>query len=97
MLNQISIAFDLADQIRLIAAGVEIAVPDLPVIIGANRVIALADMNQNVHIIGKPFDRHVDRIDRSPHLLIISGCEIWLIDLNMLAPRGDQPIEVLMQ
>src|SRR5271166_1418502 len=45
MLNQITVAFDFADQIRLVPARIEIAMTDLPVVIGADCVIALADMD----------------------------------------------------
>src|ERR1700730_9651609 len=97
MLDQKTIAFDLADQIRLVPAGVKIAVTDLPVVIRADRIIALANMDQNVHIIRKPLDRNVNSVDCSPDFGVFGGREIWLIDLNMLAPGSNQPLEVQVE
>ena len=65
MLNQITIAFDFADQIRLVPARIEISMTDLPVVIGADCVIALADMDQHMNILWKPLDRDVNRVRRA--------------------------------
>ena len=56
MLDQIRVTLDLADQVGLVAAGIEISVADLPVIIGADRIVALADVHGHMDIFGKPFD-----------------------------------------
>jgi len=63
VLDEKAVAFDLADEVGLVAPVIEIAVADLTVIIGADGVVALADMNHHMHILGKILDREVDRID----------------------------------
>ena len=59
----------LANEIGLVAADVEIAMPDLPVVIRADRVVALADMHEDVNVVRQSFDRDVDRIDGRSDLL----------------------------
>src|SRR5579871_1648726 len=44
MLDQIGMAIHLANQVCLVAAGIEITMPDLAVIIRTNRIVALADV-----------------------------------------------------
>ena len=51
MLDQIAVTRDLTDQIGLVAALVEIPVPDLPVVIGADGVVALADVDHHMHVV----------------------------------------------
>ena len=64
VLDEIGRAFDLADEIGLVAAGVEIAVPDLRVVFLADRVVALADVRRDMDVVGQALDRHVDGVDR---------------------------------
>ena len=59
-----------ADQIRLVAAGVEISVPDLAVVIRPYRVIPLADMNQNGDVVRQTLDSEVDDVHGRGNLLI---------------------------
>ena len=64
VLDQIAIALDAANEISLVAADIEVAMADLPVIIGADRVVALTDMHHDVHVLGQALDAHVDDLDR---------------------------------
>ena len=51
MLDQERIAVDRGDDIRLVSAGIEIAMANLTIIIGTDGVVALADMNQDMNIV----------------------------------------------
>ena len=61
--DQIEVAIDLANKIGLVATGVEIAMPDLAVVIGSDRVVALANMHAHMHVVGKIFDHRIDHIN----------------------------------
>ena len=52
MLDQVRIAFNLADEIGLITSCIEISVPNLTIIVRAYRVVTLADMDGNMNIRG---------------------------------------------
>ena len=95
--DEIAVTLNFADEIGLVAALVEIAVANLSIVIRAHGVIALADMNHHMNIIGQSFDRHVDRIDRRADLLVTGHREVGLVDLDMLAARFGQAPKVLMQ
>ena len=64
VLDEIGRAFDLADQVGLVAAGVEIAVADLPVVFLADGVVALADVRRDMDVVRQALDREIDRVDR---------------------------------
>lgn len=64
MLDQIGIAFDPANQVRLVAPFIEIAVTDLAVVIWANRIVALANMDGHMNVVGNIFDDQIDHIYR---------------------------------
>ena len=68
VLDQERVAIDPADEVGLVAPRVEIAVPDLSVIVRPDRVVALADMHEHVDVVGQAFDGHVDDVDRRPDL-----------------------------
>ena len=51
--DQVRVAIDSTDQIRLVTPSVKIAVSDLSVIIGPNRVVALADVHEHMDVVGK--------------------------------------------
>ena len=68
MLDQVAVAVDLADQVGLVAPGVEIAVADLAVVVRPDRIVALADMHHHVHVLGQALDGHVDDVDRRADL-----------------------------
>ena len=50
VLDEIGGAFDLADKIGLVAAGVEIAMADLPVVFLSDGVVALTDVRGHVDV-----------------------------------------------
>ena len=60
VLDEEAVAFDGCDDVGLVAAGVEVAMADLAVVIGADGVVALADVDQDVHIVRQALDRDVD-------------------------------------
>ena len=97
VLDEEGVAIDPADQIRLVAPGVEIAVADLSIVIRAHRVVALADMDEHMDVVGQTFDRHVDDVDGGADLFVARRREIRLVDLDMLAARLGQLPEVLVQ
>ena len=87
MLDQVGVAFDLANQVGLVAARIKIAVPDLPIIVGAYRIVPLTDMHGNMNVFGKAFDRQIYRFDRASHFVIAGRGQVWLIELDVLATR----------
>ena len=80
MLDQVGTALDLADQVRLVASCIEIPVTNLTIIIGAYRIVSLADMNRHMNICGYTFDRQVDRLDRASHFFIARRGQVRLVD-----------------
>src|SRR5580658_7059688 len=70
MLDQVGVAFDLTNQIRFIAARIEVSVPDLPIIMSADGVVSLAYMNGDMNIRGQAFNREIDRFDRGSHFIV---------------------------
>ena len=52
VLDQIEVTIDPANKIGLVATSVEIAMPDLAVIVRSDGVIALADMYAHMHVVG---------------------------------------------
>jgi len=48
-------------------------------------------------IVGQSFDRYVYCFDSGPHIVLIGGGEVGLIDLDVLAPGFSQPLKVSMQ
>ena len=85
--DEIEVAIDLADKIGLVATGVKIAMPDLSIIIGSDRIIALANMYAYMHVVGEIFDHPVDHINGSSNLALSRGGKVRLVDLDMLASR----------
>ena len=51
VLDQVGVAFDLADQVGLVAARIEISMPDLPIIMRADRVVSLADVDGDMDVL----------------------------------------------
>ena len=68
--DEIEIAFDLADEIGLVATGIEIAVPDLPVVVWSYGIVALANMHADMHVFGNIFDHLVDHVNRSRNITL---------------------------
>src|SRR5437868_1454337 len=97
MLDQIGVALDLANQVGLVAAGVKISMPNLPIIVGAYRIVSLADMYGNMDVLGKTFDGQVYCRDRVPHFFIARWGQVGLIDLDVLTTRFGQPDEVPLE
>ena len=97
VLDQVRIAFNLADEIRLITAGIEISVPNLTIIVRAHRVVTLADMHGNMNIRRQVFNCYIDCFDRDPHFIVARRGQVWLVDLDMLAACLDEFLEILVQ
>ena len=95
--DKISVAFDPTDQIGLIPPDVEIAMPDLAVIVGADRIVSLADVHHHMHVLGKSLQAHIDNIDGSADFVVRCRCEIRLVYLQMLTTRRSKSLEVLME
>ena len=55
--DQVAVAIDLAHEVGLVASLVKIAVTDLPIVIGADGIVALAYVHHHMHIIRKALDR----------------------------------------
>ena len=68
MLDKEAIALDACDDVGLVAASVEVAVADLAIVIGADGVVALADVDQDVHVVRQALDRDVDGLHRGARL-----------------------------
>ena len=97
VLDEIGMATDLADQIGLVPSGVEVPMADLSIVIGADRIIALADMQRDMDILRQALDGEIDGLDRTAHLIVARRCQIGLIDLNMLAAGFGKPTEIVVQ
>src|SRR5215472_1166845 len=95
--DQIRMAIDSAYQVGLVAADVEVTVADLPIVVGPNGVVPLADMDGDVDVVGQPFYREIDRIHRGADVLIACRRKIGIVDLNMLAPGLRQTAEVVVE
>src|SRR5437868_2227599 len=87
VLDHVGSALDLADQVCLIATGVEISMSNLPIIMRSDSVVPLAYMNGDMDVFRKSVDRLVHCLDSGSHFIIIRGCQIRLIDLDVLAAR----------
>ena len=96
MLDKNRSAFDLADQVGLVAAGIKISMPDLPIIMRADRIVALADVDGHMDVFGKSLDRQIYCLDRGAHFVVARRRQIWLIDLDVLAARLGQSVEILV-
>ena len=90
-------AIDLADQIGLVPSRIEIPMADLPIVIGPDRIVALADMQRDMDIFRQALDREIDGLDRAAHLIVARRRQIGLIDLDMLAARFGKPTKVVVQ
>src|SRR4051812_9658187 len=97
MFDQIGIAVDPADQVCLVSAGIKITMADLAVIVSADRVISLANMDEDVHVIGQSLDRHVDDLHSGLDLLFTCSCKIRLVNLQMLASFLGELPKILMK
>ena len=97
VLDEEAVALDGCGDVGLVAAGVEVAMADLAIVIGADGVVALADVDQDVHIVRQALDRDVDRLHRGADVLVVGDREIRLVDLDVLAPRLSQKREVRVQ
>jgi len=63
VLDEVRIAIDLADQVRLVASYIEVSVSYLAIIVRSYSIIALTNMDQDVHVLGQPLYCRVDNID----------------------------------
>ena len=81
--DQIRGRTDLADQIGLIAARIEIAMADLAIVVLADRVVALTDVGRGVNVPRQPLNRPVDGVDRRIDFGIVRQREQRLVDLDM--------------
>src|SRR4051812_45836466 len=97
VLYQVASAVNPAHKVGLVRAKIEIAMADLPIIIGPDRIISLAYVHGHVHIVWESLNRAIDRLDRSCDLRLACGREIRLIDLDVLASGLSKPAEILMQ
>jgi hypothetical protein len=70
MLDQIGVAVDMANQVGLVAAGIKISMPNLPIILKANGIVSLTDMHGNMNVFRKSFDGQIYRLDRTPHFFV---------------------------
>ena len=56
--------------------------PDLAVVVGTDRVIALADVHRDVNVVGKSLEGMVDDIHGRAHLVVDAGVKygssIWI-------------------
>jgi hypothetical protein len=82
MLDQVRLAFDLADEIRLITSRIKISMPNLPIIVRAYRVVTLADMDRNMNILGQVFNCYINCFDRDPHFIVTWPGQVWFVDLG---------------
>ena len=55
VLDQVSVAINLADQVGFVASYVKITMPDLTIVVWPHRVVALANMRHDMNVLGKPF------------------------------------------
>ena len=62
--DQVAVALDLADKVGLVSPGVEVAVPDLAVIVRSDGIVSLADMHHDMDVVWQPLDGHVDDVNR---------------------------------
>jgi hypothetical protein len=97
MFDKVSVAIDLANEVRFVPPGVEIAVANLTIIIGPDCIIALAYVHHHVDVVGKSLDHRVDDLDSRADLAFTGRREVGLVDLNMLAAGRGQFLEILMQ
>jgi hypothetical protein len=95
--DQIRVALDAAYEIGLVAADIEVTMADLPIVIGANRIVALTNVHRKVNIVGKPVQCEIDRIHRSAHVVIGCRRKVGLVDLNMRAAGLGQTAEIVVQ
>jgi hypothetical protein len=96
MLNEKAVTFDLANQVRFVTPRIEIAVSYLAIIVGTDRVIALANVDHQVHVVRQALNRHVDDVHRCADFVFAGGGKVRFIDLNMFASSRHQSFEVLM-
>ena len=61
-LDQVCVAVDLGDNIRFVPAHIEIAMSDLSIVVGTDRVVTLADV-PGENIARQTLDNHVDYVD----------------------------------
>ena len=97
VLYEVSIAFDLAHEIGLIAPDVEIAVANLTVIVGADCVITLANVDHYMHVIRQVGDSHIDDVNGDFDVAFVRRSKIWFINLEVLASRSGECFEIVMQ
>jgi hypothetical protein len=83
--DEIEVAIDLANKIGLLATDVEITMPDLSIVIGSDRIVALANMYAHVHVVGEIFDHPVDHLNGGSNLALSGRGKVRLVDLDMLA------------
>ena len=95
--DQVAVTGDLANEIGLVAPGIEIAMSDLAIIVGPYRVVALTDVDHHVHVFGKPLNGHVDDLDSRADFAFAGGRKIGFINLNVLASGSGELFKVLMQ
>ena len=95
--DHITVAGDVAHEVGLVPPLIKIAVPDLSVVIGAHRVVALTDVHHDMHVLGEPLDGEIDGIDRRADLVVSCHREIRFVDLNVLAARFRKASQVLAQ
>ena len=97
MLDQIGVAIDPANKIGLVAAHIEIAVPDLTVVIGPHRIIALADVDEDMTSSGRSSIAMLITSTAAFTSSSLGGRKIRLVDLDVLAAGLRELLEVLVQ
>ena len=97
MLDEIGGACDPAHLVGLVAADVEIAMADLAVIFLAHGVIALADMDGDMDVVGQALDGEIDGLDPRRGLRLVGHGEQRLVDLDVPAAGVGQHPEIVAQ
>ena len=95
--DDITVAGDVAREVGLLPPLIKIAVPDLSVVIGAHRVVALTDVHHNMHVLGEPLDGEIDGSDRRADLVVSCHRKIRFVDLNVLTARLRKASQVLAE
>jgi hypothetical protein len=71
--------------------------PDLSIVIGSDRIVALANMYAHMDVVRQIFDHPVDHINGGSNLALPGGGKVRLVDLDMLASGRGQLLKVLPQ
>src|ERR1700692_1068319 len=71
--------------------------PDLPIVIGSDRVVALTNMHADMHVVRNIFDHLIDHSHGGSTLALSGGSEVSFVNLDMLASGRGQLLEILPQ